>query len=56
MQQLFAERIASALTKVAAAAVMFESADGKQRGLFSNKILPRGVFIALLCVFSNNTG
>lgn len=49
VQQLFAKRIYSAHTKVAAAVVVFENADGKQSGLFS-KTLPRGVFIAVLCV------
>ena len=50
VQQLFAKRIYGAHTKVAAAVVVFENADGKQSGIFSNKTLPRGVFIAVLCV------
>lgn len=49
MQELFAERIRSAGAKVAAAAAVFEDADGKQSGL-SSETLPRGVFIAVLCV------
>jgi len=50
VQQVFAKRICSAHAKVAAAVAVFENADGKQSGLFSGKTLPRGVFIAVLCV------
>lgn len=44
VQQLFAKRICSAHTAVAAAEVVFENAGGKQSGRFSNKTLPRVVF------------
>lgn len=48
VQQLFAKKICSAHTEVAAAEVVFENAGGKQSGRFSNKTLPRVVFIAVL--------